>query len=315
MLSVVAPHSTTAASTSSRYSGSVRAASSGGELDLVHERPCASDTAIRPRSITSSREQRSLCCRWMSDVARKMWIRFRAAGATEPAHVRTSCSVARASPQIVGPSRRRPPRPRRAPTRRHRARRRDSPPRSRRRRARELVRHLRASRPASSCSRAPAHRRAAWCRRPGRVLRRRPASLVGWSSRFAVRLGIGSLVRRLGGAVRGKCSARQRCEPGCELGCVHAGPDEAAARRRWCECVLQIHCVAVWREGKHGCDGGEGGEAGSPSRAGTRRTILVRDGGRAFTRKRPLTVAGRGRSRRMRRVTRYVLPCTKSRDR
>ena len=32
-----------------------------------------------------------------------MWIRLRDAGATDAAQVRTSCSVARASPQIVGP--------------------------------------------------------------------------------------------------------------------------------------------------------------------------------------------------------------------
>ena len=50
------------------------------ELDLVHEPLARATPPSRPRAITSSREQRSLCCRWMSDVARKMWIRLRAAG-------------------------------------------------------------------------------------------------------------------------------------------------------------------------------------------------------------------------------------------
>ena len=55
---------------------------------------------------------------------------------------------------------------------------------------------------------------------------------------------------------------------------------------------VQIHCVAVWREGEHGCNGGEGGEAGSPSRAGERRAILVRSRRAVSMKKAPRRVPG-----------------------
>jgi len=55
---------------------------------------------------------------------------------------------------------------------------------------------------------------------------------------------------------------------------------------------VQVHCVTVWREGEHGCNGGEGGEAGSPSRAGERRAILVRSRRAVSTKKAPRRVPG-----------------------
>ena len=84
------------------------------------------------------------------------------------------------------------------------------------------------------------------------ILRRRPACAGGRGSRFAVGLGIGSLVRRLGRRREGHRRHGVRLRAGLRARLRHAPADESA-RAVVARVRVRVHCVAVWREGKHGC--------------------------------------------------------------
>ena len=73
----------------------------GRELDVAGERPWRSATIRSTRSSTSSRLMRSLCLRWMSEVAMNVWIRADSAPLTAIAARSMSLSLHRASPATV----------------------------------------------------------------------------------------------------------------------------------------------------------------------------------------------------------------------
>ncbi len=95
-------------STCTRKAGSERPASSGENSTSSHS-DRAKDTALITWSTHSSRSMRSLCFRWMSLVARKVWMRWRGADLTASWARLMSASLARASPAItIGRPSRRP---------------------------------------------------------------------------------------------------------------------------------------------------------------------------------------------------------------
>jgi hypothetical protein len=105
MLTVVAPASTAAATMSTRNAKSVRVASWGeNSTSSVNER--ASSTARTVCWRISSSEACSMYLRWMSEVERKVWMRWRLAGASDLAAASMSPGIARARAAITGGSRR-----------------------------------------------------------------------------------------------------------------------------------------------------------------------------------------------------------------
>jgi len=153
------------AKTSHRNESSERVASSALN-STSRQSTAACETAVRPTPALV-RPIRSLCSRWMSDVARNVWMRGLSATGWLPKPGRClSPSHARAR-RRWGPSAR--TRARRLRDRAHassrRARRRGIPPRLRRRRASRALAPLRASRSWSSTRPAIAHRREESCRR------------------------------------------------------------------------------------------------------------------------------------------------------
>mmetsp|Transcript_6179 Transcript_6179/g.18269 ORF Transcript_6179/g.18269 Transcript_6179/m.18269 type:complete len:272 (-) Transcript_6179:504-1319(-) len=102
MLSVVAPASTTADSTSTRKSGSERPASSG--LNSMSSQPSdlAKATASTAMRLTSSGVLRSFVSMWIGEVAMKVCTRGRAAGLTASQARSMSLGLARDRPQMTG---------------------------------------------------------------------------------------------------------------------------------------------------------------------------------------------------------------------
>src|SRR5262245_21649829 len=115
MLSVVAPASITAASTSRRKPRSERPASSG-ENSTSATWPRAWRTIASAVFRTSARVIRSLCSMWMSLVARKTWMRGRTQPTTAAAERSMSGALARARAWIAGGSAWGRPRMERVPT-------------------------------------------------------------------------------------------------------------------------------------------------------------------------------------------------------
>jgi hypothetical protein len=95
-----APSSTAAAKTSHRKSTSLRVASSA-ENSTSAASVEASRTASRVIFKTSPRVFFSLCSRWMSEVATKVWMRGRAARLSARPARAMSCSEVRASAATV----------------------------------------------------------------------------------------------------------------------------------------------------------------------------------------------------------------------
>src|SRR5438034_251675 len=105
MFTVVAPASTTRATTSARKSGSVRAASSAENSTSVHDSR-AVRTASTACSNTCSREKRNLNSRWIGLVARNTWMRGFSASRSASHALPMSSRCARAGSHQVDDSER-----------------------------------------------------------------------------------------------------------------------------------------------------------------------------------------------------------------
>ena len=102
MLTVVAPASIAAVTTSARKESSVREASSG-ENSTSSQSSRAIDMAPTALLMISSFAILSLCSRWILLVATKTWIRCRSAPLTAACTFSISPALHRARPQITGP--------------------------------------------------------------------------------------------------------------------------------------------------------------------------------------------------------------------